>query len=227
MKMQIPLLSLAMFLASQCLVQADFYSQIGSPFVAGNVGGNEAPLSQWDTGATPPNLPNFATAFDNFTLSDTGAITNLSWIGAYEIGSPNTAVAPTFRIDIYDNNAGQPGTLLQGYTGITSTETALAGSFYSYATSAVTYAVTAGTEYWVSIAAEGDYGNFGWGLAYSDTIPLGVGDQQSVQDFGDTVLTRFFDGADYGISVSNVPEPGSLMGLLVVGTGLCFRRRRA
>ena len=206
-------------------LRAEIINQIPAPFSETSYMGSTTALSQYDTGlVTPPNLRNIGTTFDNFTFSTTGVVDNIAWVGAYDT---NDFSGATFQISLYDNIGSDPNNLpapLQQFSVGNANETAVGGfnGYYSYSTSLAPFSVTAGQTYWVSIVAQLDYNDAGWGVSFSN-----LGDNNSFQDFGDTSLERFNDPVDYAIRVSAVPEPGSLMGLLAVAGAAGFWRRRA
>ena len=122
---------------------------------------------------------NFATVYDNFTLTASSNITQIDWTGGYF--SPGTQGPITqFTIQFYNAGLpGVPGTALGSPTVIagTANETFLTNAqgfpIYTYS-AATSFAATAGTEYWVSIVPDlGFPPQWGWatgtggdGLAY-------------------------------------------------------------
>lgn len=204
------------------MASADFYTQIAVPF--STTGLPVAPAttaldSHYDTGTLGVGeLPNFATAYDNFTIINGGLITGMQWVGTYE----ETAAArtTTFRIGIYADNANAPGALVAPEFVVTAVETPTAvANFYHYATDLTPFAFTAAsaTKYWFAVAGQMDYGVNGFGLALS-----GIGDDRSFQDFQDPttlVVDRNLDLVDYAIAITVVPEPSTcLLFAATVGT---------
>ncbi|MCY2973369.1 MAG: PEP-CTERM sorting domain-containing protein [Planctomycetota bacterium] len=218
-----------MVLSTTSVVRAALVDQIPGPFVPVTYNSVNANLSQYDLGASLPNLSNFATAFENFTFASSGVIDSFSWIGQYEAISPGPLPVggPNFEISFFTSLGATAGSAIPVATFNvgTANETALTGAgagFYSYTTTGTPFNVVSGTTYFASIVAQLDYGIAGWGLAFSNTN----GDGQSVQDFGDTSLTRFTDTVDYAIAISAVPEPSSVAAILTVAGLVAVRRRR-
>lgn len=231
LKLRFVCVALIALLTSQA-AKADVYSQIPGTFAPTLLSGAPGNLSQFDLGATAPNLQNFATAYDDFSFSFAGsrAVTNISWIGTYE-SRTTTPLAPNFIVSLYADDtsgtggfASQPGAPIQTFNVGTANETAIAShpDFFNYTTTLAPFSITGGTKYWMSVVAELDYTFDGWGMAFS-----GMGNGDSFQDFGDLALTRFPDPVDYAFSVTVVPEPGAFgLGLVLAGCA-AFRRRRA
>lgn len=195
---------------------AEIVTQIDPVFVPVTFSGAPAGASQYDTGPLAPGqLANFATAYDNLTFSQSGFLTAFTWIGTYEFTGVLDPRATNFRIGIYADAVGnQPGTQLVEYTAQPAIETpTTTPDFYQYTTAVTPFAVAAGTQYWLSIAAELPFDDNGFGWAYSDN-----GDLRSVQDFQRnsalpaTVVDRFVDPIDYSFAaVTAVPEPSSCL----------------
>jgi hypothetical protein len=117
-------------------------------------------ISQNDTGSF--GLGNFATTYDNFTLSSTATILSVSWVGNYS--NPNVMGDMTgYTISIYSDNAGVPDYLdapiyttgdLSGDANQTSLGPDLLGSpEYSYSAN-IDFTATGGTQYWLSIVPD-------------------------------------------------------------------------
>jgi hypothetical protein len=210
-------------------IRAETVTQIPGPFVPVTYSGKQAALSQFDLGATPPNLQNFATTFENFTFASSGVINSLSWIGQYEAGSPAPVggAGPNFQVNFYTSLGATAGSAVPVATyNIGTANQTLVGApgplaFYSYSTTGTPFSVVGGTTYFASIVARLDYAVAGWGLAFSNIGTLG-----SVQDFGDLALTRFNDPINYAVNISAVPEPGSVAAILAVAGVVAVRRRR-
>ena len=228
MKLVTLILMSVVALTSISIVRAETVDQIGT-FAPVTYTGLQAALSQNDLGASLPNLPNFATAFENFTFTSSGVISSFSWIGEYESLSPGPLPVggPNFQINFYTSLGATAGSAIPVATfnllAADTNQIALTGSntgFFSYTTTGTPFNVIGGTTYFTSIIAQMDYAIAGWGLAFSN-----LGNNLSTQDFGDTSLTRFNDTIDYAISVTAVPEPGTLVILASVGGVFLIRRR--
>lgn len=185
--------------------------------------------SQNDT--TTGGLGNFATVYDDFTLSSTATIGSISWVGNID-----NSVSPTgFTIDIYANStSGCPGgepscpntgsmlytTSIAGTAGQTSLGDDLLGApEYSYS-APINFTAAAGTEYWVSIVANVPYtgGDWSWESGTG-------GDEYSYQDFFGSLNPIAVDEAFALYSPSSVPEPASA-GLLAIGLAMLFLASR-
>ena len=218
-----------MALSSTSIVRGETLDQIGS-FSPLTYNFLDAAVSQFDVDgptAVPAYLADFATAYDNFTFTSSGVISNLSWIGQYETGSTLPTGGPNFQVRFYTSLGATAGSAVPvaTYTIGTANEIALTGAglgFHGYSTALTPFNVTGGTQYFVSIVAQMNYAVSGWGLAFSSV----GGDDVSVQDFGATTLTRFNDTVDYAISVTAVPEPGSVFAILTVVGLVAVRRQR-
>ena len=228
MNQRIIWIALLGMLTSQATVRAEIFTQIASPFVTEtySVTGTTANLSQFDLGATAPNLQNFATAYDDFVLASDGLLTEVSWIGAYDLSTPG--LAPDFTVSIFtglDSTLGS-GVLVDSFNVGSANETANGdvADYFSYTADMSGFGLhlTGGTTYWLSVVANLDFGDAGWGWAFSD-----IGNDVSFQDFGDTSLTRYDDQVDYAFSVTAVPEPGSAIVLVGLMGFAGFRRRRS
>lgn len=200
-------------------------NQLAAPFVTETFSGARGVYSQFDTGnVTPPNLRNFSTVFDNFTFGESGVVNSISWVGVYDTPAITGA---TFIISLYDSLGATAGSAVpvQQFNVGNAGETAVAGipNFFQYTTTTAPFTVTAGTNYWMSIVAQYDFAVAGWGWAFS-----GVGgDNLSVNDFGDTSLTRDTDAVDYAVRISVVPEPNSGIFLISLVSYAGFYRRRS
>lgn len=184
--------------------------------------------SQNDT--QPGGFGSFSKTYDNFTLNTDGEISDVHWVGAYfpEAGATNigTPVMNGFLIELWSDNAGEPGSLLfsesiSGNAGETFLSNGLYNQvFYSYdANLASSFMAIAGTEYWLSIQAQLDFPPH-WGWAEGNGP-----DSYSSQDyFGQ----RYFNGNDQAFSLTgtSIPEPSTIMLLGIAGCGLLLRKRK-
>ncbi len=205
--------------------------------------------SQNDNG--PTGAGNFATAYDNFTLSQTTVIKGVTWQGAYFL-PPNAGTGAdaitAFTLTFWSDNAGTPGVALlsqtipgnanESFVGMETATTNGGNEVFNYFDNLpIPFTAVGGTQYWLSIVPNLFYedapltdGQWGWHTGTG-------GDGESMQDFetvtGDpTTLMRFTNPHDLAFSlsdttVSTVPEPASLAvwGLIGIAGGV-YRWRR-
>jgi hypothetical protein len=182
--------------------------------------------SEDDTSSS--GLGNYATTYDDFTLSSTATISSVSWVG-----SVLNAIPPaSFTIDIYANSttgcAGGGATCPNTGSVLYSTtisgsagQTFLENDFFSNPTYSysdpINFTATAGTEYWISIVASVPSTN-DW-VWESGT----GGDGYSYQSLFASPNKLSVDEA---FSLSSAPEPMSvgLVGGGLVLLGLASRR---
>lgn len=206
---------LAPFQAAQAGV---IFSQ-AADFPAGNVFG-----SQNDTNS----LGNFATVYDNFSFSSDNLVDGVDWVGGY-FNPPTAGPISSFALSIFDDNAGQPGSLLfsetiTGNAGETFIGTANNGfPTYSYSANLTnTFLAQAGETYWLAIVPTiGFPPQWGWYISSE-------GDGVSYQDF---LGSRFQRDTDFAFSLTGerVPEPSAILGLLslgLLGIGSQFKQKR-
>jgi hypothetical protein len=176
-------------------------------------------------------------SFDNFSLGSGGAINQVSWIGVYTQQTtflnepPNTT---NWDIDFYADNSGVPGTQLtdDSFTaGQVAFQILGTGSFggatfdiYEFTVDIPEFDAAAGTTYWFSPFSHNPdesakfiwlQGSGGDGSAYQHALTTG------------SVIANFVLPTDVAFSLSNVPEPSTL---LLVGAGIALaalRRKQA
>jgi hypothetical protein len=188
-------------------------------------GTGNAYSSQNDTNG----LGNFATVYDNFTLANSATVDSMHWVGEY-FNPPNQGPITAWTVTLWSDNAGQPGTVIsmQNLTG-TDNETFLGtfGGFptYTYSTTGLGWAITGGTQYWVSVVPDlGFPPQWGWSSGTG-------GDGISFQDFFGvrSQLAADMAFALDGSGGATTPEPGTLvmLGTGVLGLAGAIRRKLA
>ncbi|MEM1224835.1 MAG: PEP-CTERM sorting domain-containing protein [Planctomycetota bacterium] len=218
-------------------VHAQTFDQIGGTFVPFTFSGDQAAASQFDAlGPGFGTRDDFATAYDNFSFAGTLSVVEVDWVGEFFDDDYLLFDLPDFQLQFHADsptgpNGSEPGALLKSYdfTQFQVNATPLADNFVSYSVDLASdpFGVTGGTEYWISVVADVDVDQNEWGLAYSDSGP--DGDDFSVQDFDLDLVgprDRFYDTPDFALSITAVPEPGSLAILLVSGSMMVLRRRK-
>ena len=172
-------------------------------------------------------LGNFATMYDDFTLSQNGTINSATWDGGWFNGAGTGSIS-SFTIGFWSDASGQPGSLafstdIAGDANQTLLGTSNFGALtYSYSAAFAPFLATTGTPYWISIVANttgGSSPQWGW-----DSTLFGG---QSVQDF---FGTRHHSSTDLTFALYNastpVPEPATFVllesGILLL---VCATRR--
>jgi hypothetical protein len=199
--------------------------------------------------AAPPN--NFATAYDNFSLPSTSAITTVGWTGGFH--APATAVPiDSFTLTFYNSAGTQPGSGIASFTipSANVTQSTLGmepgtGSgvlAVNYSADLPTpFLANPNTDYWLSIVANYPFGgptnpNFvewGWHIG---TAPDQSGGLQNFNFPGSPVstgtgLATTPTGLAFTFSgqpnIPPIPEPASvaLWGTVALA-GLAYRWRR-
>ncbi len=189
-------------------------------------GSGNGAASQYD----PLAFGNFATAFDNFTISIWTNLTGFSWVGEYfNLSGPAQITAWT--VTLYSDAGGQPGGAIKSWTFAGDGGETDIGSFggyenYAYSESFAPLAASPGV-YWVSVVPDLVFQpQWAW------VSGIG-GDSKSFQDlFGarDQLTNDLAFSVD-GYSRGGVPEPATwtlmLTGLGALGASLRSRRKAA
>jgi hypothetical protein len=154
---------------------------------------------------------NFATAYDNFTLTKTWDVESFHWVGGYFNGgqSPISAWTLTF----YNDAAGAPGGAIKTYNVAgNANEHVLANGLFQYDLTFASFNMGPGT-YWASVVPDiGFPPQWGWATATG-------GDGIAYQCFFGACgpLAADFAFALDGTTVSTTPEPGTMV---MLGTGI-------
>jgi hypothetical protein len=173
---------------------------------------------------------NFATVFDNFTLSANGAIGNVAWAGVW-FNPPTQGTITGFTLSFWADSAGAPGGLLQSYSIVGNASETFLGTgtlgldTYSYSANlGSAFNALAGTQYWLSIVPDTTATTPQWGWATGSG-----GDGISYQDFFGERSQQAFDFA-FSLNSANgnaVPESGAtalLLGSTVIGLALLRKK---
>jgi hypothetical protein len=165
---------------------------------------------------SPGGFGNFATTYDNFTLTGTTDVESFHWVGGY-FNPPSQGPIMSVTLTFYNDNAGTPGAPITTLTfSGTANETSLgtAGGFpiYSYSLDFGSVDMNAGT-YWASIVPNINFPpEWGWAAG---TGGDGKGYQCFFGSCGST-STDFAFALD-GTTPTPTPEPGTV---LMMGTGI-------
>lgn len=227
------------------IASAEIYTQLNGFGSTSTFSGSTSALSQYDT--TPalpqPFLPEMASSFDDFTLTNTGRVDQIQWTGAYDGAAGLHATG--FRISFFQDNAGAVGAQI-GATEIipigSATETANGGNHFTYSyTTPGTFVFNGGTKYWMSVVAALDYGDDGvasptsnsWGWAFNTGGPSNNNNSYQTTQTGPlsgSYLTydTFNDPIDYSFRLTTtvVPEPSSCLLLAGAVGGIAVRKWR-
>jgi hypothetical protein len=179
---------------------------------------------------TTYGLGNFATAYDNFTLSSTSNITEVTWVGSYfsVSGAQLPGTITGFNVDFWSNASGAPGIHLAGTGDVAGNagETYLGSDnygdpTYSYSLNTA-FTASAGTMYWLSIVPDSAFPpQWGWEIGTG-------GDGAAYQVFlgNGGPIGNDLAFALYGNTVTTTPEPASivLFGTFLAGSFLGRRK---
>jgi hypothetical protein len=159
----------------------------------------------------------FAQVYDNFTLGQDTTLQSVHFEGAY-FNPPNQGPITGWTVNLYADNGGQPGNLINTLhvdgTGNETFDGTFGGfPFYTYSIALPDWQVAGGSQYWLDVYPDlGFPPQWGWGSGVG-------GDGMSYQDF---FGTRSQLGADMAFALDGtggggVPEPGTLV---MLGTGV-------
>jgi hypothetical protein len=159
---------------------------------------------------------NFATSYDNFTLSASTSLSSVEWVGSY-FNPPTQGTITAWTLNIYSNNGGIPGTsLYQTVVSGNGSETFLQndniGDPTFLYTLPVNFSATAGTEYWISVVPDLSFPpQWGWETGTG-------GDGAAYQCFLGScgAVPNDLAFALFG-GTSTTPEPGTL---ILLGSGI-------
>ncbi|MCQ8103498.1 PEP-CTERM sorting domain-containing protein [Methylomonas sp. SURF-2] len=169
----------------------------------------------------PVSFGDYAKVYDNFTLTRTLTVTEVSWTGGF-YDAPSNGGISQFLIEFWSDNNNAPASLLFSETVAGSAgETLLSdlGSIvmYSYHTVLASgFLALENTQYWLSIQPSLN-SPAEWGWASSN-----VGDGLGYQDF---LGERFNDAGDRAFHLTTVPEP-SILCLMALGLAAMAGKRR-
>ena len=175
---------------------------------------------------------NFATAYDNFTLGSTAAVTSINWQGGYYNGG--SAPISSFALTFYADNAGQPGAAVATETVSGNANQTFVGSsggltYENYSAAfAPSFTATAGTKYWLSIVPNlGFPPQWGWNSGTG-------GDGAAFQEFfgAPSAVANDLAFGLKGTPAAAAPEPSEYAGLGfaafgLLALGLNVRRKRS
>ncbi|MFN3193046.1 MAG: PEP-CTERM sorting domain-containing protein [Aureliella sp.] len=236
------------------VASGDVIDQIGSttPFVTNDIGPGRSFYSMTDNFVG--GLGFIARSYDDFTLTSGGTVTNVRFIGAYDgddttedgdgnnlgLTNPGSITPPpVFTVTFWEasGDPNVPGAQVAGFSSFTSSNASAevgqvaitspeADDYFFEYNIPVNLDLALNTQYWVSVEAEMDFDQNGWGLAFTDPSN-GVNNQSFAQfDDGSGVAPLQFN-ADFAIGLTSVPEPTSGLALLFASAGVAFIRRRS
>jgi PEP-CTERM motif len=172
-------------------------------------GSGNAYSSQNDTNG----FGNFATVYDNFTLTHTYDVESFHWVGEY-FNPPNQSLITAWTLTFYNDNNGTPGNAIaSGVFAGTANETFLGytGGFptYEYSLYFGSFDMGPGT-YWASVVPDlGFPPQWGWSTSAQ-------GDGLAYQCFFGACGTIGGGGVNTAFAL-DTPEPSTL---IMVGTGI-------
>jgi hypothetical protein len=170
----------------------------------------------------------FAQVYDNFTLANSDTVDSVHWEGEY-FNPPQQGQITGWTVNIYADNGGQPGNLLQStHVNGTANET-FDGNFggfpaYTYTVTGLGFNAAAGVQYWLDVYPDLAFPpQWGWSSGTG-------GDGISYQDFFGTRSQLAADMAfalDKTAIVGPTPDTGTLVMMAwgVLGVAGVIRRK--
>ena len=153
---------------------------------------------------------NFATAYDDFTLTKTWDVESFHFVGGYFNGGPPPFVQD-FTLTFYNDNAGIPGNPIATGVFTSFNETLIGGQIYSYDLYFGSFNMGPGT-YWASVVPDLAFPpQWGWATSAAGN---GLAYQCFFGTCGTIGSTNFAFGLD---GTSTTPEPSTL---IMLGTGI-------
>ena len=184
-----------------------------------------------------PNDVQFAETVDDLTLATTSVVTGINWSGSYLAFSGGDGFVPAadddFVVNIYSDNAGTPGPLLESFSlgnavnrtlGATQIISGVSTQIFDYSAN-INFTFNAGITHWLSVLNDtlGDSDNF------FQTIGTGGNTfgRFTGGDFQEQAQGTEGFATDFQLTVTTVPEP-STVGILALSLmGLLTRRKRS
>lgn len=172
-------------------------------------------------------LPLMSQEADDFILgANQNVVTDVHWIGGY--WNPGPPPNPfTWTIEFYaDDGTGlKPAVnFMNQYNVGTANPVPRTDGYFDYSTGIAPLSLTAGTKYWISIYANGDFPpQSGWGIHASTLLHMSVF-RSAFFGFPNWVdSSQVFGAVDTAFQLTGIPEPASL---LLLGLGALILRRR-
>jgi hypothetical protein len=188
----------------------------------------DAFASQNDT--SNGGMGNYATTYDDFTLTTAASVASVSWVGSY-FGQSGTNTVTGFTLSFWANNAGVPGAMMAS-TDVSgnANETLLIVDPNGFTTNSYSanltapFSAAAGTTYWLSIVGD---------LAIPPQWGWETGTGGNSEGYNVFEGKGSFTGTDFAFSLFSanvVPEPSTFViagqGGVVLLAYRWLRRRR-
>lgn len=180
---------------------------------------NQIYCQPWDGGSTliasqndTNGLGNFATTYDNFTLTAKSDVESFHWYGGYFNGTQSAI--DSWTLTFYTNNGGIPGSTISSVTEAgnaneTLVQTVNGVDIFSYSLAFASINLQAGT-YWASVVPTiGFPPQWGWATGTG-------GDGAAYQCFFGSCSATAGDQA-FAIDGTSTPEPGTFV---MLATGI-------